>query len=125
MRKIIACILTIIYLGFTAGAVCYARPAEISYSSNTESSYRDNITASANKECPNSSSHFEDVNFHKLHKHLAASRTFEVHRVNFTALSSIVHISLINAAYKKVAAITVTPVLSPAPIFIKNCVLRI
>lgn len=124
MRRILACILTIIYLGFTAGSVCYATPVEISVSSNIESFYRDNIIA-LDKESGNSSSHIEDVNFHKFHKHLAASRTFEVHRVNFSVLSSIVHLSSINAAYKKVAAITVTPVSSPAQIFIKNRVLRI
>lgn len=115
----------IIYLGFTAGAVYPAAPGEIFNSPDVENFCGDNINAS-NEEGEDRSSHIEVVNFHKVHKHLAASRTYEVQQKSFTTLVPAIRLSSINAAYKKfAAAITVMPVISQAPIFIKNCILLI
>ena len=122
MRKIIACVLTIIYLGFTAGAVLHIPTNEASDSLSIESSYDDNSNVS-DEELP--TSHLEVLNFHKSHKHLAATRAFEIQRVNFITPSVASHISSINAAFRRFAAITVLPVLDKADIFIKNCVLRV
>ena len=123
MRKTIACILTIIYLSFTAGAVWHIQRDD-SDTESVETSYGDSTNAS-DKAPRNPSSHIEIVNFHKALKHLAASRTFEVPRLSFANLSPAIHLTSIDAAYKTVAAITSMPALVKAPIFIKNCVLRI
>lgn len=123
MHKTIACILTIIYLSFTAGAVWNVQP-ESSGIVSIETFSGDNTDA-PDKEPGSASSHIKIVNFHKAHKHLAASHTCELQRLSFANLSSAIHTSSINAAYKKVAAITSMPALFQAPIFIKNCVLRV
>nr|MBA2762750.1 hypothetical protein [Segetibacter sp.] len=71
MRKTIACILTIIYFSFTAGAVWHVEPESSDFVS-IETFYGDRTDA-LDKAPRNSSSHIEIVNFHKALKHLAAS----------------------------------------------------
>lgn len=124
MKKVIACLFTIIYLCFTAGQVLHADPVEVSVSSAIENAYSDGINV-IGKESPKSCSHLAIYNFHKSHKHLVASRAFGFPRLNFATTSTPIHISSINALYKKTAATRIIPGLSKAPIFINNRVLRI
>lgn len=123
MRKTIACILTIIYFSFTAGAVWHVQLDDSDIVS-IETSYGDSTNAS-DKATRNPSFHIEIVNFHKAHKHLAASRTPQVQRLSFANLSPANYTSPIKTAFIKIVAIASVPPLFQAPIFIKNCVLRI
>src|SRR3712207_3676356 len=100
VRKIIACILTIIYLGFTAGAALHVPSGEVSDDFSVESYYSPSIDVSG-KELPDPASHLEVLNFHKSHKHLVASRPFEIQRANLVTTASPIHISSINSASQK------------------------
>ncbi len=124
MRRTFACILMIIYSCFTAGAALQAPAGEGSDPISIQSFYGQNINASE-KDAGNCSSHINVVNFHKLHKHLAASRTLKVPGINFPAIASPIYscTTIVNDAKK--AKIAEMPEISHAGIFIKNRVLRI
>jgi hypothetical protein len=124
MHKLIAFILTIIYLTFSAGIVLHVQGGARSEFVGIETYYADNKDASDNEPL-DASSRIKIVNLHKVHKHLAASRTFLVQRANVANHSAAIHISGRKSAFKKTAAAASSPTLSQAPIFIKNCVLRV
>lgn len=113
----------IIYFGFTAGAVWRAPANTTSFFSGIGTAYEANSNFSDKEEDP--SSHIAVVDFYKAHKHLPASRSFEFKRLPFANPASAVGTSTIKAAYKNASSFTLRPVVSPAPVFIKNCVLRI
>ena len=125
MRRMFACVLFVVYFCFAAGTAWQLPPDESSDSGSVQRFYGHNINSSI-KEQGDYSSHIKVVNFHKLHKHLAASRTVKVPGVKFSCLSSLVNISATFLDYRKMASnAVIIPANSPADIFIKNCVLRI
>lgn len=123
MGRRYAGILILIYSCFTVGASRHVPFLESPDPVSIENFYGHNIGASE-KETDNSSSHIKIVNFHKLLKHLAASRTYKVPKVNFPAVSSPIYIlpTIVNKHQK---ATIIMPDISPTGIFIKNRVLRI
>lgn len=124
MRRAFACILLIIYSCFAAGTAWQLLPEESSDPASFQISYGRDINPSI-KEQSDSSSHLKVVNFHKLHKHLAASRTVKIPGVKFSCLSSPVYTSATFLDYRKLASNTPIPENFNAGIFIKNRVLRI
>ena len=125
MRRAFACILFLIYFCFAAGTAGQLPLDESSDSTSVQKIYGHDINTSV-KEKGASSSHLEGINFHKIHKHLAASRTVKVPAVKFLCLSSIVNISKTFLDHRKLVSNAVLiPANSPADIFIKNRVLRI
>lgn len=124
MRRGFACILLIIYSCFAAGTAWQLLPDESSDSASIQRFYCHDIN-SLIKEQGDSSSHVKVVNFHKLHKHLAASRTVKVPGVKFSFLSSPVYTAATLLGYRKMANNPLVPENSHAGIFIKNRVLRI
>ena len=125
MRRMFACVLFMVYFCFAAGTAWLLPPDESTDSASVQRFYGHYINSSI-KEQGDSSSHLKVVNFHKLHKHLAASRTVKVPGVKFSCLSSLVNISATFLDYRKLASnAVIIPANSPADIFIKNRVLRI
>lgn len=122
MRQFIACILTVIYLGFTAGAVAF-ETSDLESHFAGKGVYGYDINAS--NEDASDGSHVEDINLHKVHKHLAASRTLKVPGVNFSAASAPIYVFRADNFYKKGSVNTVTSEPVQTDIFIKNRVLRI
>jgi hypothetical protein len=123
MRKTIACILTIIYLSFSAGSLLHVQGSQIFDFVSIQSFSVD--TDTLDTEPRDTSSHIKIVNFHKAHKHLAASRNFQIQRVSATGISTAIHTSSIIAADRKYAPATSTAALSHSPLYLKNCVLRV
>ena len=125
MRRTIACVLFIVYFCFAAVSAWQLPPNESFDSARIQKIDGHDINSSI-KEKGDSSSHLEVINFHKIHKHLAASRTFKVPGVKFSCLSSLVNISATFLDHRKMASnAVIIPTNSPADIFIKNRVLRI
>ncbi len=122
MRRIIACLLTIIYLGFTAGAVAFEISDPASFFADKAINGYD---INASNDDASDDSHVENINFHKVHKHLTASRTIKVPGVSFPVQASLIYISRTMKAYEKKPVNLVITQTSVAGLFIKNCVLRI
>ena len=125
MRRMFACVLFMVYLCFAAVSAWQLPCNEASDWARIQK-IDGHDTNSSIKEKGDSSSHFEVINFHKIHKHLAASRTVKVPGVKFSCLSSLVNISATFLDYRKMASnAVIIPANSYADIFIKNRVLRI
>jgi hypothetical protein len=118
MRRIVACILMLIYSAFAAGVYWSDQIDQ-----PTLQGERVRIDAAAKE--TGQTSHFTVPDFHKSHKHLAASRALKVPRTYLQSVSSLFY--FFTAFVEDVKKETVIKVakISQVYLFIKNCVLQI
>lgn len=120
-RRTFACILIIIYSSFSAALYV---PSGESFDPVSNENFYGHYIGALEKESRDSSSHIKILNFYKLPKHLAASRTYKVPRINFSPVSSPLYV-FTTIVDKRQKANTLMPDITPTGIFIKNRVLRI
>ena len=119
MRRIIACILAIIYFSFTAAAAI-SEPCCSDSHSISRSSFK-NDKGDISKDLPVC---LEGCKLYKVHKQFTALRVFKTPRLTFFAPAVTVYTSPYNGHFYKPGDKISSPS-SPVNIFIKNCVLRI
>src|SRR4051812_12759611 len=106
MRRIIACILTVVYLGFIAGAIaCEPHCTGGNFVAKIVYKYTTDDRAQQSSDC--SHPHVTDFNLHKIQKHLAASRPAKVPGLD-VAITSQQFTELANRFYTKKLVNTVS-----------------
>lgn len=125
MRKVIACVLVVLYFSFTAGSILHFSPAG-KYCCETVGGFSSYSSASE-EELGNACSdiHYTDVTFIKAPKHVGVTATVKVPRVTAISLVLTNFSSFKNTNYNRATVPSVAPSSNQASIFIKNCVLRV
>src|SRR4051794_36633689 len=123
MRRVIACILTLVYLGFTTGAIaCEPYCTEANFVAKIVNNYISDDPGRQSSDCFHS--HVNDINLHKIQKHFAASRPAKVLGLYMVATSQ-QYTRLANRFQPKKLTNTLSSSFTSTEIFIENCVLRI